>query len=164
MPFAVNIPVSVLVKLSIPDLVQRHCAQLDQWPGLIIDGLCRFRAPAAPFMAFGLFMALSGLFGHTPIADSVPFDELEHRLHSLLATLAGVSITAGLAWHALRTPRRGQRAAALALAVLCVVLPLSMLNFPAYQGLIQRVMYLLVFAWLWHFYPRLIADRPRYVA
>ncbi len=37
MPFAVNIPVSVLVKLSIPDLVQKHRARLDQWPGLIID-------------------------------------------------------------------------------------------------------------------------------
>jgi EAL domain-containing protein (putative c-di-GMP-specific phosphodiesterase class I)/CheY-like chemotaxis protein len=37
MPFAVNIPVNVLVKLSIPDLVQQHRTQLDQWAGLIID-------------------------------------------------------------------------------------------------------------------------------
>jgi EAL domain-containing protein (putative c-di-GMP-specific phosphodiesterase class I) len=27
----------VLVKLSIPDLVQKHRARLDRWPGLIID-------------------------------------------------------------------------------------------------------------------------------
>jgi len=37
MPFAVNIPVNVLVKLSIPDLMQKHRAQLDEWAGLIID-------------------------------------------------------------------------------------------------------------------------------
>jgi len=37
MPFAVNIPVNVLVKLSIPDLVHAHGAQLDQWAGLIVD-------------------------------------------------------------------------------------------------------------------------------
>jgi EAL domain-containing protein (putative c-di-GMP-specific phosphodiesterase class I) len=37
MPFAVNIPVGVLVKLSIPDLVQKHRAHLDEWPGLIVD-------------------------------------------------------------------------------------------------------------------------------
>jgi EAL domain-containing protein (putative c-di-GMP-specific phosphodiesterase class I) len=37
MPFAVNVPVGVLVKLSIPDLVQKHRTQLDQWAGLIID-------------------------------------------------------------------------------------------------------------------------------
>jgi EAL domain-containing protein (putative c-di-GMP-specific phosphodiesterase class I) len=35
--FAVNVPVNVLVKLSIPDLVQKHRAQLNEWPGLIID-------------------------------------------------------------------------------------------------------------------------------
>jgi EAL domain-containing protein (putative c-di-GMP-specific phosphodiesterase class I) len=35
--FAVNMPVSVLVKLSIPDLVQKHRAGLNEWPGLIID-------------------------------------------------------------------------------------------------------------------------------
>ena len=35
--FAVNIPVNALVKLSIPDIVRAHRAQLDNWPGLIID-------------------------------------------------------------------------------------------------------------------------------
>jgi len=37
MPFAVNIPVSVLVKLSIPELVHAQSARHDQWAGLIID-------------------------------------------------------------------------------------------------------------------------------
>jgi EAL domain-containing protein (putative c-di-GMP-specific phosphodiesterase class I) len=35
--FAVNIPVSALVKLPIPDIVRAHRPQLDNWPGLIID-------------------------------------------------------------------------------------------------------------------------------
>jgi EAL domain-containing protein (putative c-di-GMP-specific phosphodiesterase class I) len=35
--FAVNIPVNALVKLSIPDIVRAHRAQIDNWPGLIID-------------------------------------------------------------------------------------------------------------------------------
>ena len=35
--FAVNIPVNALVKLSIPDIVRAHRAQVDNWPGLIID-------------------------------------------------------------------------------------------------------------------------------
>ena len=37
MRFAVNIPVSVLMKLSIPDLVQTYRTRVEQWPGLIID-------------------------------------------------------------------------------------------------------------------------------
>ena len=48
-----------------------------------------------------------------------------------------------------------RRLVALSLAALCVALPLAMLNVPAYQGLIQRFMYLLVFAWLWLYYPSL---------
>jgi EAL domain-containing protein (putative c-di-GMP-specific phosphodiesterase class I) len=35
--FAVNMPVSVLVKLSIPDFVQKHRGGGDEWAGLIID-------------------------------------------------------------------------------------------------------------------------------
>jgi EAL domain-containing protein (putative c-di-GMP-specific phosphodiesterase class I) len=35
--FAVNVPVSALVALPIPDLVRAHREQVEQWPGLIID-------------------------------------------------------------------------------------------------------------------------------
>jgi EAL domain-containing protein (putative c-di-GMP-specific phosphodiesterase class I) len=35
--FAVNIPVSALIKLSVPDIVRSQCEQLDHWQGLIID-------------------------------------------------------------------------------------------------------------------------------
>jgi len=35
--FAVNIPVSALVKLSIPEIVRSHRVQIDHWPGLFID-------------------------------------------------------------------------------------------------------------------------------
>jgi EAL domain-containing protein (putative c-di-GMP-specific phosphodiesterase class I) len=35
--FAVNVPVSALVQLSMPDLVRAHRDQAEHWPGLIID-------------------------------------------------------------------------------------------------------------------------------
>ena len=56
-------------------------------------------------------------------------------------------------WLALRVPAPGTRVVTLSVAVLCVALPLAMLQFPAYQGLIQRFMYLFVFAWLWACFP-----------
>jgi EAL domain-containing protein (putative c-di-GMP-specific phosphodiesterase class I)/CheY-like chemotaxis protein len=37
MRFAVNVPMSALVKLPIADLVRAHRSEHDQWPGLIID-------------------------------------------------------------------------------------------------------------------------------
>lgn len=35
--FAVNVPVTALVKMAIPELVRAHREQVEQWPGLIID-------------------------------------------------------------------------------------------------------------------------------
>jgi hypothetical protein len=43
---------------------------------------------------------------------------------------------------------------AAGLALACVGLPLLMLAQPAVQGAIQRVMYALVFAWLFAYFPR----------
>jgi EAL domain-containing protein (putative c-di-GMP-specific phosphodiesterase class I) len=37
LPFAVNVPVNALVKLSISDIVRAHRKETDKWPGLIID-------------------------------------------------------------------------------------------------------------------------------
>ena len=83
-----------------------------------------------------------------------------HTAHSTLASLAGVSIIVALVWHALRSGVRSRRFVALLLAVLCVALPLSMLGFPAYHGLIQRFMYLLVFLWLWRYFHALDTAKP----
>jgi hypothetical membrane protein len=123
--------------------------------GLAVDGARRFQWPALPFVAFGVFMALAGLFAHKPLAPGVPFNEATHIAHSVLASMAGVAVTVGLLWHGVRTRGTWRRGSAMALGALCVMLPLGMLAMPQYQGLIQRVMYLLVFAWLWACFPGL---------
>ena len=128
--------------------------------GLVADGVRRFQRMALPFMAFGAFMALAGLFAHKPLDPAVQVDEAAHAMHGLLASLAGISITVGLVWYAIRTSGTWRRWVALALGGLCVALPLAMLALPAWQGLIQRVMYLLVFAWLWLFFPGLPTAGP----
>ena len=121
--------------------------------GIILDGVRRFSWPALPFMVFGLCMALAGLFAHKPLSPEVDFSKLAHQIHSALATLAGISITVGLLWQAARKTALRPRLIALALAALCLGLPLCMLSFLEFQGLIQRLMYLLIFAWLWACYP-----------
>jgi hypothetical membrane protein len=122
--------------------------------GIAVDGLRPFAAAQAPIIGFGVFMALAGLFGHRPISAGVPYVEWAHAAHSALATAAGTSITVAFVWQAVRQPWWVRRAVAAALAVLCLVLPLTMLSFPAVQGAVQRLMYLLMFTWLWLHYPR----------
>jgi hypothetical protein len=77
---------------------------------------------------------------------------------SALATLSGISLTCGFVWHAVRVKSSRQRAIAWVLAAVCVGFPLLMLSVPAYQGVVQRVMYLSLFAWLWVFYPSTSPD------
>jgi hypothetical membrane protein len=122
--------------------------------GIVVDGLRHFALAQAPFIGFGFFMVLAGLFGHRPISPGVPYAEWAHTAHSALATAAGISITVAFVWQAVRQPSFVRRAVAATLAALCLVLPLAMLSFPDVQGAIQRLMYLLIFTWLWLHYPR----------
>jgi hypothetical protein len=121
--------------------------------GIVADGIRRFRKPVLPFIAFGIFMALAGLLAHKPISTSGEYSEVAHQAHSALATLAGISITVGLLWQAVLAFTFRSRAIIIILAVLCLALPICMLAFQEFQGLIQRLMYLLIFAWLWIYFP-----------
>ena len=101
-------------------------------------------------------MGLAGLLAHKPISPDVGFNEFIHQTHSSLATLAGISITVGLLWQAALVSTFRSRAMTISLAVLCLILPLCMLAFQDIQGLIQRIMYLFVFVWLWVYYPLML--------
>ena len=129
--------------------------------GIVVDGVRRFSKPVIPFIAFGLFMGLAGLIAHKPISPAADFSELIHQAHSILATLAGISITVGLLWQAVLVSTFRLRTVTITLAVLCFILPLCMLAFQDIQGLIQRIMYLLVFIWLWTYYPSMLTTKNK---
>ena len=121
--------------------------------GIIVDSIRRLSRRVLPFAAFGMFMALAGIFAHKPLSPVIQYNEFAHQAHSVLATLAGVSITVGLLWYAVAAASLRSRVTAIALAGLCLALPLCMLVFPDFQGLIQRLKYLLLFSWLWICFP-----------
>jgi len=120
---------------------------------VLYDGVRKFRRSLMPFMLFGVAFGAAGLFGHKPIHAAVPYAVWLDIAHSALATTSGIALTVGFLWQAAVASSKAQKFISTALAIACVALPLLMLNMPLYQGLIQRVMYLLVFAWLWVFYP-----------
>ncbi len=118
-----------------------------------LDGLRPPRAPRMPFVVFGVAFAAAGLFGHKPIAQGVPYLAWVDTVHSQLATVSGIALTVGFGWQAALRGPWPQRLLAGLLALVCVGLPLLMLSWPAWQGAVQRVMYLLVFGWLFACYP-----------
>jgi hypothetical protein len=155
---AVGNLISELAAQNTPRNVFMSVAFVALGVGIAADGLRAFAVAQAPFIAFGVFMALAGLFGHRPITSGVPYAEWAHTAHSTLASAAGICITVAFVWQAVRQTSLVRRAVAAALAVLCLVLPLAMLSFPDVQGAIQRLMYLLIFTWLGLHYPRSTHD------
>ena len=121
---------------------------------IVAQGVSAFRRTLLPFIVFGAFFGAAGLFGHKPITTGVPYSAWVDSTHSALATLSGVALTVGFCWQAAVARAHWYRWLSVALALACVGLPLLMLQQPQYQGLVQRVMYLLVFAWFWVYYPR----------
>jgi EAL domain-containing protein (putative c-di-GMP-specific phosphodiesterase class I) len=77
--FAVDIPVSALVKLAIADIVGSHRGDADQWPGLIID-------VAEEQIVNDLGLAAEMAKTLAPLNVKLAIDDLGHG-HSLLATL-----------------------------------------------------------------------------
>jgi hypothetical membrane protein len=137
-----------------PNMLVMAAAFIALGAGIGVDALRHWRRPLAPFLAFGAFMVLVGIFPHKPITPGLAYSAPVHAAHAALATAAGIAITAAFAWQAWREPAPRRRVQASALAVLCLALPLAMLALPPWQGAIQRLMYTLVFVWLWARHPR----------
>lgn len=119
--------------------------------GLVADGAKNFSRANLPFMLLGAFLAMAGIFPHRPIGGMPAYNPLVHNLHSLFANLAGTSLAIGLAWQWVSKAR--QRPLCLYLAVAFLIYHLLKLKLPDYQGVIQRLMYIQVLAWLWFYFP-----------
>lgn len=129
--------------------------------GILIDSYKKISYPVIPFALFGIFMIMAGIFPHKPIDTSISFNHTFHRLHSLPATLAGISISIGFVWQGFLSSSMTQKAICFYLAIACFVFPMLMLTMSEYQGILQRLMYLQVFAWLWVMFPsRIISNKP----
>ncbi|TAA71753.1 DUF998 domain-containing protein [Planococcus salinarum] len=96
---------------------------------------------------FGLSLILTGVFPHAPLVDSVPVNHLQDQIHSLSATSTGFSFTLLAAGHGFISTGP-QRIAGIVMAIVAVIISIAMGIFPAITGLLQRVMFVGAFGWL----------------
>lgn len=123
--------------------------------GILFDGLKRFHVSLLPFILYGLFMAIVGVFPHKPINPSLNYNEMLHNLHGIFASVAGTLITVGFIWQGFRT-NGAHRIISFYMAAVSLIFPVLMLTFPNFQGIIQRVMYIQVLGWMWVRYPSIL--------
>jgi hypothetical membrane protein len=82
---------------------------------VLVFGTVRYfkRYPKSYFLFFvavyGLFILLSGIYCTAPINPGIAFSVQESNLHSLFATIAGVSMSLGILWQVFASVREQER-------------------------------------------------------
>lgn len=123
--------------------------------GLAVLWLVSFVGPrwgrwGARFLgAFGVLMLATAVFSHRPWLRDTSYDRFEDLLHSVTASAMGFAFAAGVVAVALRRrgPSRLDRSADTLAVAAAVIIPLAMSQGTAYQGLLQRSMFLVAFVW-----------------
>jgi hypothetical protein len=109
--------------------------------------------PDILIMLFGLSVLITGFFSTAPFIDSVNFSAQESNLHSLFATIAGICFTAGIFLHLVTASTPAQRWLDGVFLILVIGASLAFGlsengTIPLGKGIIQRLLYLVSFLWL----------------
>lgn len=110
-----------------------------------------FWARAATWMhlAFGVLMIATAAFSHRPFIAGVPFDLFEDLLHSITATVMGFAFSFGVLARFFQREGRFSFARIFDLFALgaAIVIPILMAAQTGPVGLVQRVMFVVAYAW-----------------
>lgn len=99
---------------------------------------------------FGVCLMMTALFPHAPLVETVSPNVRSDEIHSLFASLTGFSFTLLAAGHG-AVSRGKQRYGGFVMAVLAMVIPAGMMIFPPFMGILQRMMFMSAFGWLFFF-------------
>ncbi|WP_375582771.1 DUF998 domain-containing protein [Cyclobacterium xiamenense] len=105
-----------------------------------------------PVLIYGLAILISGLYSTKPIVDGIEYAELESKIHSYAAQIAGMTFSGGLLIYGFTETNTNLKIihfVTFAFVVGCSALFGIM---DSHVGIIQRVMYVGSFVWLTLFY------------
>jgi hypothetical protein len=99
-------------------------------------------------LLFGVCMVGAAVFSSRPWLPDLPFDPIEDALHSFAATAMGFAFAGGVTWHFFQRGEGIQgRIIDLVAVVASIAIPLSMVAFPTWAGLLQRGMFAIAYVW-----------------
>ena len=124
----------------------------------IVDGwvrLSNFWLHRAVLIVFGTSLFLTAFFQHAPIIPGAAFSVLEDDLHSKFATITGFSFTFFAFAAAFIESTKLRKVVAMGVGIFATLLSALIFNIADLAGIWQRMMFIVVFAWLMYFlYPR----------
>lgn len=101
---------------------------------------------------FGLGLILTALFQHALIVEGMPYYVFEDRLHSVFATVVGLSFTIFAFSVAFIEEKSISRLLAVLAGLIATGLSGLMFMVTDYTGIWQRLIFLITFAWLIFFF------------
>lgn len=104
-------------------------------------------------LLFGLSLGCTGIFSLRPIDTSLEFDAFHDQLHSIFATITGFSFVLFSFSTAFYPLLKKQRFYAVCVAVFASCISGLMFILPEYAGVLQRLMFLVTFFWLYATFP-----------
>lgn len=108
---------------------------------------------------FGISLVLTAFFQHAPIVPGVVFSELEDDWHSKFATITGFSFTFFAIASAFIKSTRKRKIIAACIGIIAIFLSMLIFNVAELAGIWQRLMFIIMFAWLMSFlYPRALTS------
>lgn len=102
----------------------------------------------APIFIYALCVAMTGVFCTKPFFNLETYSQTEANLHSLLAQIAGVMFTFGILVQFFFSNDKSQKWQHLLFFILVIGLSATFGLVSNYQGLVQRMLYLVSFIWL----------------
>ena len=107
----------------------------------------KYRLRHLPLVIYALGILMAGIFCTRPFVDGIPYSEVEARLHSIFASIAGFALSAAMLMYFLTDHSRRRILHAISL-LLVLSLSISFGLASSYAGIVQRILYLVGFIWL----------------
>ena len=99
---------------------------------------------------FGLSLIMTAFFPHAPLVGNVPIDLLDDKIHSIFASITGFSFTLLAAGHGIMSVGK-QRLWGFIMVTIATLLSLGMMILPLFMGILQRIMFVSGFGWLFFY-------------
>lgn len=117
--------------------------------GIFLNGLS-WRT--SPILVYGLCVALTGIFCTKPFVDPDTYSTTQSTLHSTFAQIAGVTFSIGVLTQIFFTTANNSKLIHVTFFVLVIGLSATFGLLKNYQGIAQRILYLISFIWLIKYY------------
>jgi hypothetical membrane protein len=117
--------------------------------GLLLNGLT---LRTIPILIYGLCVALTGIFCTKPFTDITIYSTTQSTLHSTFAQIAGITFSVGILTQIFFTSDNKTKYIHIVSFILVIGFSSLFGLLKNYQGIAQRLLYLVSFIWLIKYY------------